>query len=124
MRYAIITFLLLSIATSALAEKQRSVATYKKHMGSEEHKSGDFDHNLHHMLYLTGIVDTYRFLNKEKANAGDEGLYCQPESSNLNGQEYKNIFEMFIYSHDGAKHESLEIPEAMLLALQEKFPCL
>jgi hypothetical protein len=124
MRYAIIISLLLSIATSCLAEKPRNVATYKKHMGSEEHKSGNFDHNLHHMLYLMGTGDTYRFLNLKKANSGNEVLYCQPENSNLNAQDYKSIFEKFIYSHNGAKHETLVIPEAMLFALQEKFPCL
>lgn len=123
MRHTIVIAILLSIATNCLAEKQRNVATYKKHMASEEHRSGNFDHELHHMLFLTGIGDTYRFLNRQKTNSGDVALYCQPEDLKLTGQDYKNIFEKFIHSHEGPEHGALKIPEAMLLALQEKFPC-
>lgn len=123
MKHIMILVLLLTTATNVLGEHSRNVATYKKHMGSEEHRSSDFDHNLHHMLFLTGIGDTYHFLNTKKANSGDKVFYCQPEETKLTGQEYTTLFEKFIHARDDTDFNAMTLPEAMLLALQQKFPC-
>lgn len=113
----------IATATTCIAETQRNVSTYKKHMASQEHRAGNFDHDLHHMLFLTGIGDTYHFLNRQRINSGNQALYCQPEGLVLSGQDYKKLFETFINNLDTPESETLEIPEAMLLALQKKFPC-
>lgn len=123
MRHAFMLVLFCLIAATCLAGQERTVATYKKHIQSAEHRAGDFDHNLHHMLYLTGIGDTYLFLNNQKETFGDKVLYCQPKDTKLTGQDYKSIFENYIHEHEAPEFDSLTIPAALLMALEEKFPC-
>ena len=121
--YGLFFLFFCSIATSSLAERQRTVSAYKKHIKSSEHNSSDFHHQLHHMLFLTGIGDTFRFLNSEKKAAGETPFYCQPIDTRLTGQDYLNIFGSYIQDDDSSDFNSLTIPEALRLALQEKFPC-
>ena len=111
------------IATSSFAEHQRIVSTYKTHIQSNEHNAEDFGHQIHHMLFLTGIGDTFHFLNSEKEAAGETLFYCQPISTRLTGHDYQSIFERYIQSNDSSGFNSLTIPEALRLALKDKFPC-
>ena len=120
----VLLFLFFSlIATSSLAEHQRTVSTYKNHIESNEHNAGGLDHQIHHMLFLTGIGDTFHFLNSEKKAAGETPFYCQPISTRLTGQDYQGIYESYIQGDDSPGFNSLTIPEALRLALQDKFPC-
>lgn len=112
------------LATACYAGEQRTVRTYKRHINSAEHRVTDLDHNLHHMLYLTGINDGYALLNKQLTGNGEPLLYCQPDTMTLSGQDTKEIFEKFIYSEENQDTNNLSIPEAMLLALKQEFPCL
>ena len=111
------------ISTSSFAEHQRIVSTYKTHIQSNEHNAEDFGHQIHHMLFLTGIGDTFHFLNSEKEAAGEAPFYCQPISTRLTGHDYQTIFERYIQRNDSSDLNSLTIPEALRLALQDKFPC-
>ncbi|MDH3809393.1 MAG: hypothetical protein OES29_12285, partial [Desulfuromonadales bacterium] len=70
-----------------------------------------------------GIGDTFHFLNSEKEAAGETPFYCQPISTRLTGHDYQSIFERYIQSNDSSEFNSLTIPEALRLALQDKFPC-
>lgn len=123
MRYVLFFLFFCLIATSSLAEHQRTVSAYKKHFKSDEHNSGGLDHQVHHMLFLTGIGDTFRLLNSEKESDGETPFYCVPISTRLTGQDYLNIFETYIQSNDSYDFNSLTIPAALRLALKDKFPC-
>ena len=58
MKQVITTFIIvLLLVTSSYAEKPRTLAVYKLHVQSAEHDQGNFDHHLHHMLYLSGVAD-------------------------------------------------------------------
>ena len=121
--YVLLFLFFCLISTSSFAEHQRIVSTYKTHIQSNEHKAEDFGHQIHHMLFLTGIGDTFHFLNSEKEAAGETPFYCQPISTRLTGHDYQSIFERYIQSNDSSDFNSLTIPEALRLALQDKFPC-
>lgn len=124
MRSSIATILMiLLLATPCFAVEQRTVGTYKRHMNSDEHNAKDLDHNLHHMLYLTGIHDGYAAVNQELTSKGAPPLYCQPHTKELSGQDCMTLFEQFIYSHEDPKINALTIPDAMLQALRREFPC-
>jgi hypothetical protein len=41
----------------------------------------------------------------------------------LTGHDYQSIFERYIQVNDSSDFNSLTIPEALRLALQDKFPC-
>ena len=122
-RYLLFFLFFFLIATSSLAEHQRTVAAYKNHIKSDEHNSGGLDHQVHHMLFLTGIGDTFRLLNHEKEADGETPFYCLPTGTKLTGQDYLNIFENYIQGNNSSDFNSLTIPEALRLALQDKFPC-
>ena len=121
--YVLLFLFFCLIATSSLAEHQRTVSTYKNHIESNDHNAGDLDHQIHHMLFLTGIGDTFHFLNSEKDAVGETPFYCQPISTRLTAQDYQSIFEKYIQGDDSSDFNSLTIPEALLLAFQDKFPC-
>lgn len=124
MRAYIATVLMVFLlATPCLAAEQRTVGTYKRHMNSDEHNARDLDHNLHHMLYLTGIHDGYAAANQQLTSKGEPPLYCQPDTKALSGQDCMTLFETFIYSHEDSDINALTIPEAMLQALRRNFPC-
>lgn len=117
----VITMLLAS--SYSFAEGPRTVGTYKRHMKSEEHRSDDFDHTLHHMLFLSGVTDGYAVINDQRAANQEELLYCQPEAKTLNGADYIQILEKKLYHAKTPAPDDLTVAEAMLSALQKEFPC-
>ena len=116
-------FIILILGTSSHAEKPRTVNVYKQHIQSSEHTKGSFDHHMHHMLYLSGVADAYTVLNNRRAAAGSPLLYCQPSEKTLNGNDYIRILEQQVYDPDNPLPGHLTVAEALLLSLQEEFPC-
>ena len=124
MKQVITTFIIiLLLVTSSYAEKPRTLSVYKQHVQSAEHEQGNFDHHLHHMLYLSGVADAYTVLNNGRAAAGSALLYCQPSEKTLNGNDYIRILEQQVYDPDNPLPGHLTVAEALLLSLQEEFPC-
>lgn len=113
----------LAAASFSFAEEPRTVGIYKRHMSSEDHSSSDFDHTLHHLLYLSGVSDGYAVLNKQRITSQEAPLYCQPEAKVLSGADYIQILEKKLYSPESPAPDNLTVAEAMLLALQDEFPC-
>ena len=111
------------LVTSAYAEEPRTVAVYKKHMRSSDHNKGNFDHLMHHMLYLSGVADAYKVMNDRRTAAERQPLYCQPDDVTLNGNDYIRMFELGLYDSANPLPDHLTVAEALLLVLQEEFPC-
>ena len=86
----IVALTLLTI-TNCYAEKPRTVGLYKEHIKSDEHQSKDFDHVIHHMLYLNGVVDGYLSINRQRQTDQQKPLYCQFDAVKLNGADYVRI---------------------------------
>jgi hypothetical protein len=116
----IIVFLLVS---SSYAEKPRTLAVYKQHNQSPDHDKGNFDHLMHHMLYLSGVADAYTLMNKQRVADEHPLLYCQPGDVTLNGNDYIRILEQRVYHPDTPLPDHLTVSEALLLSLQDEFPC-
>ena len=116
-------FIMLTLATSGYAEKLRTITVYKQHIQSAEHDQGNFDHHMHHMLYLSGVADAYAVLNQRGVADGRERLYCLPDSTMLNGNDYIRILETAIYQSEPPLPGNMNVAEALLVALQEEFPC-
>ena len=118
-------FIILLLIPYSYAEElqPRTVSVYKRHMQSPDHGKGNFDHQLHHMLYLSGVADAYMVLNKRRAAAGDPLLYCQPGDNNLNGNDYIRILEQQLYDPDNPLPDHLTVAEGLLRSLQKEFPC-
>lgn len=118
----IIAVSLLTI-TYCYAEEPRTVRTYKRHIKSDEHQGKDFDHAIHHMLYLSGVGDGYRAINKQRKADKQKPLYCQLDAQTLDGADYVKILEKALKNPDNPIADQLTVAEAMLLALKEEFPC-
>lgn len=118
----IVAVTLLTI-TYCYAEEPRTVKTYKKHIKSDEHQRKDFDHAIHHMLYLSGVADGYRVINKQRKADQQKPLYCQLDAQSLDGADYVRILEKALKNSDISIVDQLTVAEAMLLALKEEFPC-
>lgn len=124
MKHFITVFVVtLLLITTCYAEEPRTVGIYKRHMQIDKQKKKDFDHILHHMLYLNGISDGYTIINKQRRADKQKVLYCQPDTEILNGADYLRILEKALNRPDTQIADQLSIAEAMLLALQEEFPC-
>jgi hypothetical protein len=123
-KQVITTFIIvLMLVSSGYAEKPRTIAVYKQHIHSDEHDQGNFDHHLHHMLYLSGVADAYTVLNNHRAAAEQPLLYCQPGEGTLNGNDYIRILEQRLYHPDTPLPDHLTVAEGLLLSLQDEFPC-
>lgn len=118
-------FIILFLVTSGYTEEPqpRTVSVYKRHMQSPDHDKGNFDHQLHHMLYLSGVADAYSINNERRAAEGLPLLYCLPDNTSLNGNDYIALLEQQINDPDTPLPDRMTVAEALLLALQEKFPC-
>lgn len=118
-------FILLSLVTSSYAQESqpRTVSIYKRHMQSAEHDKSNFDHHLHHMLYLSGVADAYTILNEHRAAEGHALLYCLPDNTTLNGNDYITILEKTLYDSEPPLPDDMKVAEALLVAFQEEFPC-
>lgn len=121
----IITLLAVTLLTitTCYAEGPRTVGTYKRHMATNDHKKKDFDHTLHHMLYLNGVADGYTAINKRLKADKQKLLYCLTDAETLNGEDYMRILEEALALPDNSIADQLSVAEAMLLALKEEFPC-
>ena len=124
MKKTAIAIIVLIIATTSFAEEPRTVGVYKKHMLSDEHKKKDFDHTLHHMLYLGGVTDGLNTINSNNMAKGHAPLYCLPEDLSLTGRDAMQILEGMLFAENSSISDSMTVAEAMLVALQQKFPCL
>jgi len=113
----------LLLITTCYAEEPRTVGIYKRHMQADKQQKKDFDHILHHMLYLSGISDGYTTINKQRKADKQKLLYCQPDTEILHGADYMRILEEALNRPDTPIVDQLTIAEAMLLALQAEFPC-
>ena len=113
---------LLSITTCYAAEP-RTVGAYKDHMKVDSQHKPDLDHTLHHLLYLTGISDGYAVINKQRMADKQKPLYCQPETEILHGVDYMRILEKTLNHSDNPVPDHFSVAEAMLLSLEEEFPC-
>ena len=113
---------LLSITTCYAAEP-RTVGAYKDHMKVDSQHKPDLDHTLHHLLYLTGISDGYAVINKQRMADKQKPLYCQPETEILHGADYMRILEKTLNHSDSPVPDHFSVAEAMLLSLEEEFPC-
>ena len=118
----IIAVILLTI-TNCYAEEPRTVGTYKKHIKSDEHQGKNFDHFIHHMLYLSGVGDGYIAINKQRMTDKQKPLYCQLDAEALNGADYVRILDKALKNPDNQIPDQFTVAEAMLLALKEEFPC-
>lgn len=118
-------FIILFQFSSSYAEElqPRTVSVYKRHMQSSDHGKDNFDHQMHHMLYLSGVADAYTVLNQRSAAAGHPLLYCQPGDKNLNGNDYIRILEQQLYDPDNPLPDHLTVAEGLLRSLQKEFPC-
>ena len=116
-------FIILILGTSSHAENPRTVNVYKQHIQSSVHKKGSFDHHMHHMLYLSGVADAYTVLNNHRAAAERPLLYCQSADITLNGNDYIRILEQRLFAPDSPLPDHLTVAEALLLSLQDEFPC-
>jgi hypothetical protein len=92
-------------------------------MSSDDHNPNDFDHTLHHLLYLSGVADSYTTLNKKHKESGQPPLYCQPESTQISGADVMKILDKKLYHPEQPAEDSLTVSEALLQALKEEFPC-
>lgn len=124
-QFAIALFIIALPMTSSYADEvqPRTVSIYKRHMQSTEHDQGNFDHLMHHMLYLSGAADAYTVLNNRRVAAGQPRFYCQPDEITLNGNDYIRILEQQLFRPDSPLPDHLTVAEALLLSLQEEFPC-
>jgi hypothetical protein len=104
-------------------EQPRTVSVYRQHMMSETHKKASFDHIMHHMLYLSGAADAYAVLNRHRSQKGLGALYCIPEGTSLHGNDYLTIFETYLETSHGTLASNMPVSEALLQAMQAKFPC-
>ena len=109
--------------TNCYAEEPRTVGIYKDHIKSEEHKSQNFDHVIHHMLYLSGVGDGYIAINKQRKTDKQKPLYCPLDTETLNGADYVRILDKTLKNPDNQIADQLTVAEAMLLALKQEFPC-
>ena len=125
MKYLVTALVLLfaSLPAHAQESQPRTVSVYKQHMLSSDHNKGNFDHLLHHMLYLSGVADAYTVLNNRRAAADSSLLFCQPGDKILNGNDYLRILEQQMYDPDSPLPDHLTVAEALLLSLQKEFPC-
>ena len=109
--------------TTCYAEEPRTVGIYKRHMAIDRQQKKNFDHILHHLLYLSGISDGYATINMRRKADKQKLLYCQPEAEILNGADYMRILEEALKRSDNPIADHLTVAEALLLALEEEFPC-
>ena len=118
-------FIILFLVTSGYAEEPqpRTVSVYKRHMQSPDHDKGNFDHQLHHMLYLSGVADAYTISNQRRAAEGLPLLYCLPHKTSLNGNDYIAILDRQLNDPATPLPDRMTVAEALLLALQQTFPC-
>lgn len=119
----LILILIVSSVSFCEAEEPRTVVIYKRHMNSADHNANDFEHNLHHMLYLSGVGDAYASVNKMRKEANQPRLYCQPETAKLTGSDLMKILDKKLYHPEHPAADDLTVSEAMLQALKEEFPC-
>lgn len=119
----LILILIVGSVSFSEAEEPRTVGVYKLHMNSDDHNTNDFEHNLHHMLYLSGVGDAYASINRTRKEANQQRLYCQPESAQLTGSDLMKIMDKKLYHPEQPAADALTVSEAMLQALKEKFPC-
>ena len=120
-----VSFILLFVVTSSYAQESqpRTVSIYKRHMQSTDHDKNNFDHHMHHMLYLSGVADAYTVLNEHRAAEGRALLYCVPDNTSLNGNDYITILEKALYNSEPPLPDDMKVAEAVLVALQKEFPC-
>ena len=121
--FALMLILVLTPCTSTLAEEPRTVGVYKRHMSSSDHNANDFDHTLHHLLYLSGVADAYASINKRLKDEQKKLLYCQPQEPHLSGSDIMKILNKKLYHPERPAADNLTVSEALLLALQEEYPC-
>ena len=115
--------LTLLLITTCYAAEPRTVGAYKDHMEVDSQHKPDLDHTLHHMLYLTGVSDGYVVINKQRMADKQKPLYCQPETEILHGADYMRILEKTLNHSDNPVPDHISVAEAMLLSLEEEFPC-
>ena len=125
MKYLVtaLVFLLVSFFAHAQESQPRAVSVYKRHIESADHDKGNFDHHMHHMLYLSGVADAYTVLNNQRSASEQQLLYCQPGDVTLNGNDYIRILEQRVYHPDAPLSDHLMVAEGLLLSLQDEFPC-
>jgi len=75
------------------------------------------------MLYLSGVADAYKIMNIRRTAADGHPLYCQPFDVSLNGNDYIRIFDLSLNHPEAPLPDDMTVAEALLLALQEEFPC-
>lgn len=110
-------------AQAAEPDQPRTVAVYRQHMMSDAHKTASFDHIMHHMLYLSGAADAYAVINRHRGLQGTGPFYCIPEGTFLHGNDYLTIFETYLEQNQKTLPGNMAVSEALLQALQSKFPC-
>ena len=104
-------------------EQPRTVGVYKDHISADRKKGATVDHTLHHMLYLTGIGDGFRIINKHRLARGESPLYCLPDDTLLGGADYMKILDNALFRTDSSIENHLPVAEAMLIALVAEYPC-
>jgi len=114
---------LLAFFSLCMAEEPRTVSVYKRHISSGDHNPNDFDHKLHHLLYLSGVGDAYTSVNAMRKKNNELPLYCQPEATRLSGADMMEILNKKIFHSDHPISDDLTVSEALLQALQEEYPC-
>jgi len=122
MKTSILIVILILIASSSFAEEPRTVGVYKRHIATENHAK-EFDHNVHHMLYLSGVADGFTTINRQREASREELLFCLPKDTSLSGKDYMQILQHKLEQTVDPVPDSSTVAEAILIALKEKFPC-
>ena len=115
--------LIFAFTSFCMAEEPRTVGVYKRHISSDEHNPNDFDHRLHHLLYLSGVGDAYKSVNATRKKNNEPLLYCQPETVQLSGADMMDILNKKLHHPEHPAADDLTVSEALLQALQDEFPC-
>lgn len=124
MKYITLTLVLIfTFGSWCMAEEPRTVGVYKRHISSDDHNPNDFDHKLHHLLYLSGVADAYRTVNKMRKENNQPPLYCQPETISLSGTDVMEILNKKLHHPERPAADDLTVSEALLQALQDEYPC-
>ena len=124
MKFVTLPLILIFALTSlCMAEEPRTIGVYKRHISSDEHNPNDFDHRLHHLLYLSGVGDAYKSVNAMRRKNQQPLLYCQPETVHLSGADMMELLEKKINHPEHPAAENLTVSEALLQALQDEYPC-